>query len=53
MWAVSCITSAVMLWAASSLSGTALADAAETPIVKKAAKASKSKAKPDKISIGF
>ncbi len=48
MWAVSCITSAVMLWAASSLSGTALADAAETPIVKKAAKASKSKAKPDK-----
>ena len=48
MRVVSCITSAIVLWVASSLSGLALSEPVEAPMVNKAAKPSKSKAKPDK-----
>ena len=42
------ITSAIVLCVASSLSGTALSEPVDKPIVKKAAKATANKAKPDK-----
>src|SRR5580692_7079732 len=46
MRVVSCITSAIVLWVASSLSGLALSEPVDAPMVNKAP--SKSKAKPDK-----
>ena len=48
MRTISCITSAIVLCVATNLSGAALAEPVDKPIVKKAAKASASKAKPDK-----
>ena len=48
MRAISCIAAAIALWFACSSAGSALSEPAEPPLVKKAAKAGKSRAKPDK-----
>jgi hypothetical protein len=48
MRAISCVTVAVVLCVACSASGFALSDPADPPLVNKAAKVGKSKAKPDK-----
>ena len=48
MRAISCIAAAIVLCVACSSAGSALSEPAEPPLVKKAAKAGKSRAKPDK-----
>ena len=48
MRAISCIATAIVLCVACSSAGSALSEPAAPPLVKKAAKAGKSKAKPDK-----
>jgi hypothetical protein len=48
MRAISCVTAAVVLCVACSSSGSALSEPADPPLVNKAAKTGKSKAKPDK-----
>jgi hypothetical protein len=48
MRAISCVAAAIVLCVACSSAGSALSEPAEPPLVKKAAKASKSRAKPDK-----
>ena len=53
MRTISCVAAATVLWVACGSAGSALSEPTDPPLVNKATKKGKSKAKPDKISIGF